>query len=117
MNEQAVEAIKHIADKLDIPVEQLWAGLVAYAPFTFYQWVAGIVIGLVVGGVLVAIAVKFNSKNLGDGFPAFACFMLGGMCLSGALFIGLMEMPDALAAKNAPQAWAAKQILRTIGVR
>ena len=110
MNKEAAEVLKHIANKLDIPVEQLWAGLIAYAPFTFYQWITGIALGTIVCIVLWALC----WKTFPQGKESPLTFMWGacaGMLTMALLFEGLNRMPDALAAWNAPQAWAAKIII------
>jgi len=122
MNENAAEVLKHIADKLDIPVQQLWAGLVAYAPFTYYQWLTALVLSCVVFAGLSGLAawLFYKARKMND-FEPFGA--IGGVVsvLAGLVFIfgiaihGVGESAEALAAKHAPEAWASKHIIKKIG--
>ena len=119
MNENAAEVLKHIADKLDVPVQQLWAGLVGYAPFVYYQWLAYVVFSLVVGGVSLALCLYFSKRAMKEEIPngpiAFICG--GAAILCGVIFMveGVSSTGVALSARNAPEAWAAKHIIQKIG--
>jgi hypothetical protein len=111
MNEQTAQVLKQIADKIDVPVQQLWAGLIAYAPFTFWTWVAGIALGLVMT-VLFAILTVWCVKKESESVLAAAFFT--GITLGLTGLLGFIHMSDALAAKYAPEAWAAQKILRVV---
>jgi hypothetical protein len=117
MNKDAADVLKHLADKLDVPVEQLWSGLIAYAPFTYYQWLAMTVGAAIATVVLIGVVVYCIKQNKempwgpigmisGIGVVIFACHFA---------FEGIGGMADALAAKHAPQAWAAKHIINKLG--
>lgn len=114
MDRQAAEVLKQVADKLDVPVEQLWNGLVAYAPFEFYQWCAiliALAILVVVGVCIIGYdsATQERRKSEG-GLGAFGLVLAAGALIM-FLCVGAFEMAEALAARNAPEAWAAKKIL------
>lgn len=118
MNENAADVLKHIADKLDVPVQQLWAGLIAYAPFTFYQWVVGVTVGILAFVAFVPLCYKMIGSEVSkktDGFVPFLCGAMATVSFVLTSIFGLSSMPDALAAKYAPEAWASKYILRKIG--
>lgn len=122
MNENAAEVLKHIADKLDVPVQQLWAGLVAYAPFTYYQWLAALIIScvLVVGLVGLAAGLFLKAKAMNDMEPygVFGCISMilaAGVFVIGVAINGVGESAEALSAKYAPEAWASKYIIRRLG--
>lgn len=113
MDKNTAEVLKQIADKIDVPVQQLWAGLVAYAPFTYYQWIAGVAIGLFIAmlcGLLLAYVIK---KEETEGFIPALFMLVVVLALTGSWFIS--GLPDAMAAKNAPEAWAAQQIIKKFG--
>lgn len=119
MDEQAANVLKHIADKLDVPVQALWAGLVAYAPFAYYQWLAmAVALGI---GALVSLSVFAWSlpKSFKQEIPYAPITVISGFCAFVFLVFffgrGISDMGDALAAKNAPEAWASKYILRRFG--
>lgn len=116
MNKDAAEVLKSIADKLDVPVQQLWAGLVAYAPFTYYQWFAGIAVGLfcaLCAFLLLCYCIKRSSGNDEDGVVPTSLLLLVLVLFTGGWFVA--GLPDAMAAKNAPEAWAAQQIMKKVG--
>ena len=116
MNQTAAEVIMHIADKLDVPVQQLWAGLIAYAPFVYYQWITGVSLGIL-GGLLFTIHAVMGWKKSKDFFgikfvvPGYCALVIWGVTVTA----GIEEMPNALAAKYAPEAWATKHILNKVG--
>lgn len=114
MDKQAAEIIKQLADKLDVPVQNLWAGMIAYAPFIFWQWVAGLVIFLVVFAACIGLIVLTIKKG---GDSVIGAFFLTVFVLAIGGSIGYATMPDALAAKYAPEAWASKQILDKVRSR
>lgn len=109
MDKNAAEILKHIADKLDIPVEHLWSGLIAYAPFVFWQWVVGIAFGMLIAALLAALG--WYALKKGEGEPVLACFAFSLGAFGITAGVGLSHMPDSLSAKFAPQAWASKQII------
>lgn len=112
MNENAAEVLKQIADKLDVPVQQLWAGLVAYAPFIYYQWLAGLALGLVICAISFGCLLYCIRKN----DDTAGVFLLILVCAVTATGVGVLTtLPDAMAAKMAPEAWATQQIVRKIG--
>ena len=116
MDKEAAEVLKHIADKIDVPVQQLWAGLVAYAPFTYWQWLVTTVITgslvLIAAAVIIWALRKADDKS--EHF--FGVALLAFFCGAGAMIVfgvaGIGGMSEALAAKNAPEAWAAHKIIR-----
>lgn len=111
MNEQAAEVLKHLADKLDIPVQQLWAGLIAYAPFTFYQWLAGVLIGVFLSALCFGVlAWCIAKKPEEDGVIGLFMVTVAVMIITGLYGVG--GMSNALAARYAPEAWAAKYIIQ-----
>ena len=120
MNKEAADVLKHIADKLDIPVQQLWAGLMAYAPFTYWQWLTTIAVGLLVLAAGVSVIVwgihkagkTERDEYFGVALIAFFC------CIPAVMVLGISGvggMSEALAAKHAPEAWASKYIIRQVG--
>lgn len=118
MNKEAADVIKSIADKLDVPVEQLWNGLIAYAPFYHAQWEVQMILS-VVGFVVAAVAIFIglymlvkHGEEIGGGVAFFGAIALIPVCIS--LTVNLGDMANAMAAKHAPQAWAAKQILNKV---
>lgn len=115
MNEQAADVLKHIADKLDVPVQQLWAGMIAYAPFTFWPWVAGIACGLLITGGFALISYYSSKKESGGEDPTVLCGFLAVASFAVTAALGIAYMSEALAAKFAPEAWAAQQIIRRVG--
>ena len=119
MNKEAADVLKHIADKLDVPVQQIWAGLMAYAPFTYYQWLTSVVVAtffLVAALVVIFWALrKADEKSehfFGVALIAFFCAIPPVMTLA---ISGVGGMSEALAARHAPEAWASKYILRQVG--
>lgn len=110
MNDQAAQVIKHIADKLDLPVQHLWAGLIAYAPFTFWQWAVGVGIGLFLALCCVVLCVLCIKNKGTDGVIWWGGWTVGVMTVTAAFAI--QQMPDALAAKYAPEAWASQYVIR-----
>lgn len=118
MEKETADVLKQIADKLDVPVQQLWAGLTAYAPFTYAQWQAQTilcVVGFVVALMVLVYSIhRLRTEELPWGPIAFVCVIC--VVLFGVGFtVQMGDMADALAAKEAPQAWAAKYIVRRIG--
>lgn len=109
MNDNAVEVLKHIADKLDVPVQQLWHGLVAYAPFTFYTWI--VVVTLFVIALLCVFVFVYMGKIREEyfGCAVFAFFV----ALVSGIF-SLADMSSALAARYAPEAWATQYVIRSL---
>ena len=118
MNENAAAVLKHIADKLDVPVQQLWSGLIAYAPFVYYQWLAYVVFSLVGGIVAAALCMYFIKKSMQKELPngpiAFVCGALAFTCVVIFMVEGLSATGVALSAKHAPEAWAANHIIQKI---
>lgn len=122
MEKNTADVLKHLADKLDIPVQQLWDGLVAYAPFEYYQWITGIVVALVVMVVAITVAVIFWRKAWEENSEAYTmtCVLSIAGAIVALLFItvaGVGNMAYALAAKNAPEAWAARYIIKKVTER
>lgn len=117
MNDKTAEVLKHIADKLDVPVQQLWAGLVAYAPFIFWQWVAGCLAAMFIVIVCSWLCVRTTGSEISArtdgmvpglfGLVAIVAFVIG-------LGTGIEGMPNALAAKYAPEAWATVYIMKFV---
>lgn len=120
MNKEAADVLKHIADKLDIPVQQLWAGLVAYAPFTYYEWLTTMVISasvIVIAACVIAWALWKAGKTEQEHY--FGVALIAFLCAFVAVLIGWISgvggMANALAAKNAPEAWASRYIIQRLG--
>ena len=113
MNENAAEILRHIADKLDVPVANLWAGLVAYAPFVFYQWAAGLIVS-----VCAAVGFAYLAHRIWK-TEDVACFLFSTLTGAGivGLFACLMALPSSLAARYAPEAWATHYIIEQIRKR
>jgi hypothetical protein len=116
VNKEAAEVLKHIADKLDMPVGHLWNGLVAYAPFWFWKYVVLTSVFLVLGAVFSWISVKLyrshkEKESIDDGFPIIAAGMAGLACAAIGLLSGAIYFGWALAALYAPEAWAAMYIM------
>lgn len=117
MEQETADVLKHIADKLDVPVQQLWAGLIAYAPFTFYQWAIGVGMGIFAFVALGWISYKTAGTELSkktDGFVPGMCGFLAVVAFALVAMFGLGETADALSAKYAPEAWASKYILKRL---
>ena len=114
MEKETAEVVKQLADKLDVPVEHLWNGLVAYAPFEFYQWVAlliGCAFVLVIGIAAISYDISTSEKRKSDGGLAIFGFIVSIVAAGTFVVAGVSGMAEALAAKNAPEAWAAKKVL------
>jgi peptidoglycan/LPS O-acetylase OafA/YrhL len=122
MDQQAAEALKQIADKLDVPVQQLWAGLVAFAPFAYFQWEAiliGCIAALFICGLVLAVLVANAGKvesAFGDGIGLVCIVLFAGMvCSACGILAQLSSLGEAMAAQKAPEAWATQQLLKKIG--
>ena len=117
MEKETAELIKHVADKIDAPVQQLWDGLVAFAPFTYDQWLfkAAIIVVIFLAFVgLTALAIHYAKKDndyeTGVLFAGFGA--VGVLIVFGVEVVGTSA--EAFSAKHAPQAWAAQQVLKKI---
>jgi hypothetical protein len=117
VNENTAEVLKHIADKLDVPVAQLWGGIVAYAPFWFYKYVAVVIVGSVLGFALLVVCAKLYDRQFVDGMPCALAGMTGTILLGGSLLFGAVNFGYAMAATTAPQAWASMYIMQLIDRR
>ena len=89
----------------------------AYAPFEFYQWLAATICAatalVIASGVIVWSLRKVKEKENYFGVALMAAFfsVLPGLIL----FIdGIGGISNALSAKYAPQAWAAKYIIKKL---
>ena len=111
MDSTTAELLKQVASKLDIPVETLWRGMVEYAPFVFYQWGTGVTIMLIT--LVIALIAVYRLRHESDSNAFFAASVLAAVsALCTLLSVGTLA--DSLAAKNAPQAWAAKYIINRL---
>lgn len=117
MNDKAAEVIKHLADKLDLPVQQLWQGLVGYAPFVYAQWEAVLLVSIVVfvvtGIAFVVSLYKTREEELPWG-PVAVISAVVAMFSGVSIAVSLGEVAYALAAKHAPEAWAAKYVIQRL---
>lgn len=116
MNQETAALLQSLSDKLGVSVEHLRDGLVAYAPFVFYEWV---VMMLVIISFMVASVVTFlyyRRKQQEDDYETVCIGSVTVFAISLMLFFiaGISSLADSLAAKQAPQAWAAKYILNSI---
>lgn len=98
MNEQTAEVLKHIANKLDVPVEQLWAGMVAYAPFWFYKYVACVALGILIGAAFLYASRQFYLSGIGEYVPSIFAGISGVITLAitgifGASMLSVMRWP------------------------
>ena len=117
MDKSTAELLKGMADKLDVPVEKLWEGLVAYAPFEYYQWLTEIVVCvsfLALFTLTFSIGIHLAKKD--NDFAPIAITSFFGMVVVMIMLLmsGIGGVASALAAKNAPEAWAAKYIVHRI---
>lgn len=117
MNESTAAILKHIADKLDVPVAQLWSGIVAYAPFWFYKYIAMVGACFLVCAVLVALSFKLYDKEAtysDANMPSILAGIFAVVLFAATAIVGAANLGYALAAKNAPEAWASIYIMQTI---
>lgn len=121
MNETTAEILKHISDKLDVPVATLWAGLVVYAEFYFYQWIAiwvGLILLLMISVGCAIAAHRLEAGTAGHRNDAGFVISLCGMVAFAACLVGtsiqFSTISYALAAKYAPEAWATQYIVKQL---
>lgn len=121
MDKDTANTLKSIADKLDVPLENLWNGLIAYAPFEFYEWVAIVVstgLGIVAGIAMIALGIyrsnKPNAKTDDGAATSFTGLVMFIIMFGTFLIGGLGSTAYALSAHYAPEAWAAKYILQKV---
>ena len=122
MDKNVAETLKAIANKLDVPVEALWNGLLAYAQFYGYAWAIFLLLSVLGASTLIWLCIRtVRTKELFlRGNPTGSCvlaFLLGGaafVCIV-SFMVNLSDTADGLAALKAPEAWASKYVLRRLG--
>ena len=110
MNQETLEALSKLANKLGTTSEYLWSVLLKQAPI----YAATTALSLTLWVLATAVAAYFYLKNYKDASEEFN--VIAGMSLGTVTLLTLVfasaDIPSIISALANPEYWALKQIIK-----
>lgn len=113
MNEQTVQLIEKLAEKLGTTSEYLWAVLVKQAPISAAIDLGILIFSIIFGIVLLRMHRYFSKNDKYDDLEELVVVPMIIMAILFAVFIiaGVMSLPEVFSGFFNPEYWALKEVM------